>query len=111
MSFMDGNATITFLVLLVLVVFSAFFSSAETAYTCLNRVRLKNMANSGNKRAEKVLALAEDYDRLISSILIGNNIVNILSTSLATALFVRLLGSSGVSVSTAVMTVVILLIG
>lgn len=111
MSFMDGNATITFLILLVLVVFSAFFSSAETAYTCLNRVRLKNMANSGNKRAEKVLALAEDYDRLISSILIGNNIVNILSTSLATALFVRLLGSSGVSVSTAVMTVVILLIG
>ena len=108
---MDGNTAITFLVLLILVFCSAFFSSAETAYTCLNRVRLKNMANSGNKRAEKVLALAEDYDRLISSILIGNNIVNILSTSLATALFVRLLGSSGVTVSTVVMTIAILLLG
>ena len=108
---MDGNTAITFLVLLILVLCSAFFSSAETAYTCLNRVRLKNMANSGNKRAEKVLALAEDYDRLISSILIGNNIVNILSTSLATALFVRLLGSSGVTVSTVVMTIAILLLG
>ena len=108
---MDGNTAITFLVLLILVLCSAFFSSAETAYTCLNRVRLKNMANSGNKRAEKVLAMAEDYDRLISSILIGNNIVNILSTSLATALFVRLLGNSGVSVSTVVMTVAILLLG
>lgn len=108
---MDGNTAITFLVLLILVLCSAFFSSAETAYTCLNRVRLKNMANSGNKRAEKVLAMAEDYDRLISSILIGNNIVNILSTSLATALFVRLLGNSGVTVSTVVMTVAILLLG
>ena len=108
---MDGNTAITFLVLLILVFCSAFFSSAETAYTCLNRARLKNMANSGNKRAEKVLALAEDYDRLISSILIGNNIVNILSTSLATALFVRLLGSSGVTVSTVVMTIAILLLG
>lgn len=108
---MDGNATLTFVILVFLVMCSAFFSSAETAYTCLNRVRIKNMANSGNKRAEKVLALAEDYDRLISSILIGNNIVNILATSLATALFVRLLGSSGVTVSTVVMTVTVLLLG
>lgn len=108
---MDGNATLTFAILIFLVFCSAFFSSAETAYTCLNRVRLKNMASSGNKRAEKILALSEDYDRLISSILIGNNIVNILSTSLATALFVRLLGSSGVTVSTVVMTIAILLLG
>ena len=108
---MDGSATLTLIALIVLIMFSAFFSSAETAYTCLNRVRLKNMANSGNKRAEKVLALAEDYDRLISSILIGNNIVNILATSLATALFVNLLGNSGVSVSTVVMTVAILMMG
>lgn len=108
---MDGNATLTFVILVFLVICSAFFSSAETAYTCLNRVRLKNMANSGNKRAQKVQALAEDYDRLISSILIGNNIVNILATSLATALFVRLLGPSGVSVSTVVMTISVLLLG
>ncbi len=108
---MDGNAALTFVILVILVAFSAFFSSAETAYTSINRVRLKNMANSGNKRAEKVLALAEDYDRLISSILIGNNIVNILGTSMATALFVQLMGSKGVSVSTVVMTVAILLLG
>jgi len=111
MSVMDGNATATIVILIILVIGSAFFSASETAYTCLNKVRLKNMANSGNKRAEKVLALAEDYDKLISSILIGNNIVNILSTSLATALFVSLLGSSGVTVSTVVMTVTILLLG
>lgn len=108
---MDGNATLTTIILVVLVAFSAFFSSAETAYTSMNRVRIKNMANSGNKRAEKVLALAEDYDRLISSILIGNNIVNILSSSLATVLFVGFLGNKGVTASTVVMTVVILLFG
>ena len=108
---MDGNATLTIIILIVLVAFSAFFSSAETAYTSMNRVRIKNMANSGNKRAEKVLGLAEDYDRLISSILIGNNIVNILSSSLATVLFVSFFGNNGVTVSTVVMTVVILLFG
>ena len=69
---MDGNAALTTIILVILVAFSAFFSSAETAYTSMNRVRIKNMANSGNKRAEKVLALAEDYDQLISSILIGD---------------------------------------
>ena len=111
MSVMDGNATVTIIILVILILGSAFFSASETAYTCLNRVRLKNMANSGNKRAEKVLELSENYDKLISSILIGNNIVNILSTSLATALFVGLVGSSGVTVSTVVMTITILLIG
>lgn len=108
---MDGNAALTLVILLILVAGSAFFSASETAYTCLNRVRLKNMANSGDKRAEKVLALAEDYDRLISSILIGNNIVNILATSMATAFFVQMIGSSGVTVSTVVMTIVILMFG
>lgn len=108
---MDGNATLTFIVLAILVAGSAFFSASETAYTSMNRVRIKNMANSGNKRAEKVLALAEDYDRLISSVLIGNNIVNILASSLATVMFVSLLGNSGVTVSTVVMTIVILLFG
>lgn len=108
---MDGNATLTIVILVFLIAGSAFFSASETAYTCLNRVRLKNMANSGDKRAAKVLALAEDYDRLISSILIGNNIVNILATSLATALFVKALGNNGVTVSTIVMTITVLLFG
>ena len=110
MSLMDGNGTLI-LSLIALVALSAFFSASETAYTGLNRARLKSMASSGNRRAEKALRLAENYDRLLSGILVGNNIVNILSASLATVLFVRLIGSGGVSVSTAVMTVVVLMFG
>ncbi|MBQ8971675.1 MAG: HlyC/CorC family transporter [Clostridia bacterium] len=108
---MDANGTLTIAILVLLVLCSAFFSSAETAYTALNQVRLKNMAASGNKRAEKVLSLAENYDKLISSILIGNNIVNILASALATVFFVQMLGSSGVTVSTIVMTIAVLLFG
>ena len=107
---MDDNG-ILILALIALVLMSAFFSASETAYTSLNRARLKAMANAGNRRAAKALALSEDYDRLLSGILVGNNIVNILSASLATVLFVRLLGGAGVSVSTAVMTVVVLMFG
>ena len=107
---MDENGTLI-LALIALVAMSAFFSASETAYTSLNRARLKSAANGGDRRAARTLALAEDYDRLLSGILVGNNIVNILSASLATVLFVRLLGGSGVSVSTAVMTVVVLMFG
>ncbi len=107
---MDPNAALI-LALIALVAMSAFFSAAETAYTSLNRARLKTMAASGSRRAERVLALAEDYDRLLSGILVGNNIVNILSASLATVLFVKLIGGAGVTVSTAVMTVVVLMFG
>ena len=107
---MDGTGTMI-LSLIALVALSAFFSASETAYTSLNRVRVKNLANAGNRRAEKVLALADNYDKLLSGILVGNNIVNILSASLATVLFVNLVGAQGVSVSTAVMTVVVLMFG
>lgn len=107
---MDSNGTLI-LSLILLVAFSAFFSASETAYTSLNRVRVKGMANAGNRRAAKVLALSEKYDKLLSGILVGNNIVNILSASLATVLFVNLVGSRGVSLSTAVMTVVVLMFG
>jgi len=109
-SLMDGNGTLI-LSLIALVALSAFFSASETAYTSLNRARLKSMAASGNRRAEKALKLAEDYDRLLSGILVGNSIVNILSASLATVLFVRAIGGAGVTVSTAVMTVVVLMFG
>ena len=107
---MDSNGTMV-LILIALVALSAFFSASETAYTSLNRVRVKNLANAGNRRAEKVLALADNYDQLLSGILVGNNIVNILSASLATVLFVNLVGPRGVSLSTAVMTVVVLMFG
>ena len=98
---MDDNGFLI-ISLLALVALSAFFSASETAYTSVNRARLKSLANGGSRRAERALALSEDYDRLLSGILVGNNIVNILSASLATVLFVRLIGGAGVSVSTAV---------
>ena len=108
---MDTGDLTTIIALVFLVACSAFFSASETAYTSLNLVRMKRMAADGDKRAEKVLKLAEHYESLLSSILIGNNIVNILASSLATVLFVQLLGNNGVSVSTLVTTVVILLFG
>ena len=107
---MDENG-IYILALIALVAMSAFFSASETAFTSLNRARVKSMGNNGDRRAARALALSEDYDRLLSGILVGNNIVNILSASLATVLFVRLIGGAGVSVSTAVMTVIVLMFG
>ena len=100
-------------VLVVLVLCSSFFSATETAYSSINRIKLKNMASAGSRKAQKALELAEGYDRLLSTILVGNNVVNILASSLATVLFVQNLGfgDTGVSLSTAVMTVVILIFG
>ena len=108
---MDTGDLSTIIALVFLVICSAFFSASETAYTSLNLVRMKRMAADGDARAAKVLKLAERYENLLSSILIGNNIVNILASSLATVLFVRALGNKGVTVSTLVITVVILLVG
>ena len=81
--------------LVVLIILSAYFSAMETAFTSLNRIRLKNMANSGNKRAALTLDMCENFDKILSTILIGNNIVNILSTSLATSLFVLYFPKNG----------------
>lgn len=97
--------------LVVLLALSAFFSASETAYSSLNRIRMKNLAEAGNARAVKALALTERYDTLLSSVLIGNNIVNILSTALATSLFVGFWGNAGVTISTVVMTLAVLLFG
>ena len=83
---------ITLLIIVFCIIMSAYFSATETAFSSLNRIRIKNMAEKGNKRAALVLKLSADYDRLLSTILIGNNIVNIACASLATLLFVRLLG-------------------
>ncbi|MBR0463172.1 MAG: HlyC/CorC family transporter [Clostridia bacterium] len=90
---------------------SAFFSSSETAYTTVNHTRLKALAKAGKKRAAIALDLAEDYDRLLTTILIGNNIVNILASSLATVVFIHYVGDAGVTVSTVVMTVLVLIFG
>lgn len=101
-------------ILAVCVVLSAFFSASETAFTSANRVKLKAMMQNGDKRAKLAYELAEDYDRLLSTILVGNNVVNIASSSLATSLFLVLLKEHQnlvTPISTAVMTVVILIFG
>ena len=99
------------LVLLALIICSAYFSATETAFSAMNRIRMKNLANNGNRRAILALRLAENYDKLLSTILIGNNIVNIAATSIATGLFVAWLGNVGITVSTVVMTILVLIFG
>ena len=78
-------------IIVICIILSGFFSATETAYSSLNRIRIKNMAEKGNKRAQLVLDQVEDYNSILSTILIGNNIVNILCASVATILFVELL--------------------
>lgn len=100
--------------ILALILMSAFFSSTETAYSCANKIKLRTLATNGNKRAKKVLFLAEDnYDKFISSVLIGNNIVNLTATTLATIFFGQLIldGNTAALVSTAAMTVAVLIFG
>jgi putative hemolysin len=98
--------------LIVLIALSAFFSASETAFSTVNKIRLKNAAESGSKRAKLALFVAENFDRTLSTILVGNNIVNIASSSLATVLFVSLFGAaSGPAISTVVMTILILTFG
>lgn len=107
---MDGNP-MQIILMLVLLALSAFFSATETAFSSLNKTRLKNLADHGNRAAERALHLAEQYDNLLSTLLIGNNIVNISLASIATVFFVGLVGSAGVSLSTAVTTVIVLIFG
>lgn len=108
---MEGSIFTSVVVIIILIILSAYFSATETAFTSLNRIRIKNLAGTGNKRAKLVLALEEKYDRLLTTILIGNNIVNITMTSIATVLFVDLYGVYGSTISTIVMTVVVLIFG
>lgn len=97
--------------LAVLILMSGYFSATETAFLSCNKTRLRTMAEKGNKRAALVNRLNENYDRLLSTILIGNNIVNLTAASIGTVLFVRLYGDIGATISTAVMTVLVLIFG
>ena len=99
------------IVIVVLVLMSGYFSATETAFSSLNKTRLKTLIEKGNKRAALAFDLSEKYDNLLSTILIGNNIVNIAMSSISTLLFLDLLGDMGASVSTAVITVVVLIFG
>lgn len=101
------------IIIAILVAFSAYFSATETAFSSLNKTRIKTLAEKGNKKADLTCRLSDNYDKLISTILIGNNIVNIGASSLATLLFVQLLGNAdtGATVSTIVITIVVLIFG
>jgi putative hemolysin len=108
---MDDGSIMLIISIAVLILMSAYFSATETAFSSLNKVRLKSMANGGNRRAKQTLVLSEDFDNILSTILIGNNIVNILSASIATILFTMNFGNSGVTISTIVMTILVLIFG
>lgn len=111
---MDSGQAGLLLAIIVLIVFSAFFSASETSFTSVNKVRLLNMEDQGNKRASAVLKMSENYDKLLSTILVGNNIVNILATSLSSVLFASLIinnASLATTVSTIAMTITVLIFG
>jgi len=108
---MEREVIIQIIVLAVLILFSSFFSATETAFSSLNTIKLKHMAQNGHKLAKRTLNLSDNFNRVLTTILIGNNIVNIGAASLATVLFVKYWGNSGVTISTAVMTTLVLIFG
>lgn len=108
---MDSSDLWKIVLIIVMIVFSALFSSTETAYSSVNKLRLKNYEAQGNKKASKALRLANKFDEVLTAVLIGNNIVNIATSSVSTLLFVSIFGSNGAAISTAVITVLVLIFG
>lgn len=108
---MESHSTTAAIAILFLMVLSAFFAATETAFTSINRIKIKNMANDGNHKARRVAKLSEQYDNLLSTILIANNVVNIAATSIATVLFISLYGEYGPTIATIFSTVIILIFG
>lgn len=109
---MNSNQSTISIVLIGLVLLSGFFSATETAYSSLNRIKIKSLANNGNKKAIKTLKIYDNYSKLITSLLIGNNVVNIIAASLATILFTNYFNQdTALTVSTLVMTLVVLIFG
>ena len=111
---MDSHNLTYLIIMVVCVIFSAYFSATETAFLSINKTRLKTMAEKGDKKAERTLRVADNYDKLISTILIGNNIVNILVSSVATLFFVDIIKGNqelAATVSTIIITIVVLIFG
>ncbi len=106
----DGSLS-SILIIVLLLLCSAYFSATETAFSSLNKTRLRTLAEKGNARAAQTLKLSEDYDRLLSTILVGNNVVNLAASSISTLLFLSLLPDIGATVSTVVITIVVLIFG
>ena len=108
----DSSSLTMIVILILLVILSAYFSATETAFTSLNRIRLKSKADAGNRRAALALRLVDQYNNLLSTILVGNNIVNLSASSLATVFFTEGLRlQNGAVISTAVITIVVLVFG
>ena len=108
---MDSSTISMIAAIVVLVTMSAYFSATETAFSSMNKIRMKSRADAGDRRALLAMKLSEDYDRLISTILIGNNIVNISASTVGTVLFTKLYAAYGPTISTVVLTLVVLIFG
>lgn len=108
---MDPSAAIQIVVLLILLGLSAFFSSAETALTTVNRIRMRSLADEGNKRAKMVLKITDNSSKMLSAILIGNNIVNLSASSLTTTIAISFGAPMAVAIATGIITVLILIFG
>lgn len=108
---MDSSSIGMLVVLFILVGCSAYFSATETAFTSLNSIRMKTWAENGDKRAARTLAIAEDFDKVLSTLLIGNNIVNISASTIATVFFTKIFFEYGPTISTIVVTIVVLIFG
>lgn len=108
---MDAGAIPQIIFLIILLILSAFFSSAETALTTVNKIRIRTLAEDGDKRAKCVLRITDDSGKMLSAILIGNNIVNLSASSLATSLAIKLLGNMGAGIATGILTFLILIFG
>lgn len=108
---MDPSVAIQFIVLIVLLLLSAFFSSAETSLITVNQIRMRSLADEGNKKAARVLKITSNSSKMLSAILIGNNIVNIFASSLATTITLQLWGNKFVSLATGILTLLVLIFG
>ena len=108
---MSSGDGIQLLILILLLLMSAFFSSAETALTTVNKIRVRTLAENGDKQAEYVLKIIEDPSKMLSAILIGNNVVNLYASSLATVLATHIWGNKIVGIATGILTLLILIFG
>lgn len=108
---MDGADIVQIIIIVALIGLSAFFSSAETSYTMINKIKLRTLVEDGNKAALRVQKILENPSRMLSSILVGNNIVNIVVSSLVTTFTIRLCGNAATGISTGILTVVLLIFG
>ena len=108
---MDPSVTIQIVILVILLILSSFFSSAETAFVTVSQITMRTLADDGNKRAKRVIRITSDMSKMLSAILIGNNLVNIFASSLVTTITMSLWGNEFISLSTGILTLFVLIFG